>query len=99
MPKRPTLRDHGVDQLFSVLPQPDPPPGTDRDAPGRRPPKPKWEDTHHRRTFHCPDALWARLEAWCARTQTSRSAAISQALEQFLRTQDPLSPQADDGPP
>ncbi|MHB1611003.1 MAG: hypothetical protein ACYCOU_02200 [Sulfobacillus sp.] len=81
--KRPTLAESGIDKLF----QPSPPP-----APARPAAAPvtsaastgTWEATHRRRTFHCENAVWERLTAWCHETGTSHSAAIAQALEEFL---------------
>ena len=94
--KRPTLADSGIDKLFRPTgPEPATVPSspvtnqaTEPPAAATLPPRPSWEDTHRRRTFHCPNATWERLEAWCAQTGTSRSAAIVQALEAFLDDQE-----------
>lgn len=88
-------RVEGLDKLFAppeaVAPPAPPGPQTGPPQPAPAIPAPsagRWDATHHRRTFHCPDALWDRLGAWCARTGTSRSAAISRALEAFLAAQE-----------
>lgn len=89
--KRPTLAAAGIDKLFhpsetplareTSSPQPvtAPESHTDPSLPT------SWDATHHRRTFYCPDALWAQLQQYCKENNCSQSAIITQALEAFLR--------------
>ncbi len=83
-PKRPTLAQSGIDKMFQSSEAPaasQPGPSVTRaDA---KPAEP-WEATHRRRTLHCDNAVWERLAGWCDASGTSRSAAITQALEAFL---------------
>lgn len=87
-PKRPTLAQSGIDKLFQSSAAPLPPvPNTSAATPTTRQDtlsSESWEATHRRRTFHCDNAVWDRLANWCEATGTSRSAAITQALEAFL---------------
>ena len=84
----------GVDRLFENAPAPSAtasqPPQTTATPPQVPPPSKseRWDDRHHRRTFHCADDNWEALEAWCKRTGMSRSAAINAALEAFLSSKD-----------
>ncbi len=84
-PKRPTLAQSGIEKMFQTTPVP-PTPATSGtpEAPAEAPAASSWDATHRRRTFHCDNAVWERLAAWCTETGTSRSAAITQAIEQFL---------------
>jgi len=90
--KRPTLTEAGVGKLFrpSVAETPTEPLPKAVESIQKTatspPSKASWEATHRRRTFHCPNATWERLEAWCRQSGLSRSAAITQALEAFLAT-------------
>jgi hypothetical protein len=94
--KRPTLTEAGVGKLFrpSVAETPAAPlPNAIEAVPESATPAPspseaRWEATHRRRTFHCPNATWDRLEAWCRQSGMSRSAAITQALDAFLAAQE-----------
>lgn len=92
--KRPTLTEAGVGKLFrpSVAETPTAPLLKAIEAvpdPATLPSsESSWEATHRRRTFHCPNATWDRLEAWCRQSGMSRSAAITQALEAFLAAQE-----------
>ena len=99
MPNKPLrLRDHGIDKLFEVptdtaAPAPTPAEGRPLDVAETsngtaRPSRARWEDTHHRRTFHCPDALWERLQAWCAANGVTHSAGVTHALAALLDTED-----------
>jgi hypothetical protein len=83
--KRPTLAESGIDKLFQPSPAPTPAPARPAAAPVTSAASTgTWEATHRRRTFHCDNAVWERLAAWCHETGTSHSAAITQALEEFL---------------
>ena len=92
--KRPTLTEAGVGKLFrpsvAEVPTVIMPPAVEAAPDSATPPSSEtsWEATHRRRTFHCPNATWSRLETWCRQTGMSRSAAITQALETFLATQE-----------
>lgn len=91
--KTPRLRDHGIDIMFTRpedTESTNTPSAVARPGPGgANPEEPsRWDATHHRRTFHCPDALWTRLETWCARSGMSRSATLTQALEAFLASRE-----------
>ncbi len=91
--KRPTLAEIGVDKLFrpsmaEVPTDPLPKAGESEKTPAATVPPSSWEATHRRRTFHCPNATWDRLEAWCRHSGMSRSAAISAALADFLEHHD-----------
>lgn len=82
--KRPTLAEAGIDKLF----HPSNPPTAERPAaaPATSAASPEtWEATHRRRTFHCPNVLWDQLVHYCDTHNISRSAAITEALEAFLR--------------
>ena len=86
--KRPTLAASGIDKLFqpSTSPassQPVAAPATPA-TPVASTGQGTWEATHRRRTFHCENAVWERLTSWCQETGTSHSAAITQALAEFL---------------
>ena len=86
--KRPTLDSIGVSNLFQPSPAPPvpSPQETPRDLPATGSASAGgWEATHRRRTFHCENAVWDRLVAWCAENGVSHSAAITQALEAFLK--------------
>jgi len=92
--KRPTLTEAGVGKLFrpsvaetSTEPLPQAVESSQKTATSP-PSEASWEATHRRRTFHCPNATWDQLEAWCRQSGLSRSAAITQALETFLATQE-----------
>ena len=88
MPKRAKLT--GVERLFENAPAPSATesqqPQDTATAPQASPASKteRWDDRYHRRTFHCADANWAALEAFCQRTGMSRAAAINAALEEFL---------------
>jgi len=93
--KRPTLTEAGVGKLFrpsvaEAPAEPLPPSVEPNSATATAPPleATTWEAIHRRRTFHCPNATWNRLEAWCRQSGMSRSAAITQALDAFLATQE-----------
>jgi len=92
--KRPTLTEAGVGKLFrptapEAPTEPLPKAAESIQKTATSPPsEASWEATHRRRTFHCPNATWDRLEAWCRRSGLSRSAAITQALETFLAAQE-----------
>ena len=87
-PKRPTLAQSGIDKLFEASGTPEAlsaaPATPSPTFPGNTTPRGSWEATHHRRTFHCDNAVWGRLVAWCRETGMSHSATIEQALEAFL---------------
>ena len=88
-PKRPTLAQSGIEKMFQTTPVPSAVPPTSATsgtpgAPAEASAASSWDATHRRRTFHCDNAVWERLAAWCTETGTSRSAAITQAIEQFL---------------
>ncbi len=92
--KRPTLAESGVSKLFrpsgTEVPA-EPLPKAVEPVPDSATPSPseaRWEATHRRRTFHCPNATWERLEAWCRQSGMSRSATITQALEVFFAAQE-----------
>ena len=88
--KRPTLTEAGVGKLFrpsvpEAPAEPLPKAVESIQKTATSPPSDaSWEATHRRRTFHCPNATWDRLEAWCRQSGLSRSATITQALEAFL---------------
>lgn len=96
--KRPTLADAGIDKLFHATPDPQPtadpqpspaprptaaPLATEASSPA--PQRGAWDAAHRRRTFHCDNAVWDRLVVWCQENGVSHSAAITQALEAFLK--------------
>ncbi|WP_053961246.1 hypothetical protein [Sulfobacillus thermosulfidooxidans] len=86
--KRPTLTEVGVDKLFRIT-APSPPPADSSPLVGERAPDAAaevltWEATHRRRTFYCPNTLWAQLVQYCDQQGQSRSAVITQALEAFF---------------
>jgi hypothetical protein len=89
--KRPTLADVGIDKLFHP---PETPLARETSSPQSMTapefhPDPSaptsWDATHHRRTFYCPDALWVQLQQYCQQKGLSQSAAMTQALEAWLR--------------
>jgi hypothetical protein len=88
MPKRAKLT--GVERLFENAPASSATKPQDtaavQPAPALKPER--WDDRYHRRTFHCADANWAALEAFCRLAGMSRAAAINAALEVFLDASD-----------
>ncbi len=95
--KRPTLAEAGIDKLFHPTPDPQPPADPQQslalrptasplatESPSPAPPRGAWDAAHRRRTFHCDNAVWDRLVAWCQENGVSHSATITQALEAFL---------------